>query len=132
MRMLYLTRRPQCIMLQTPSPKTPEFKVLRDWSISIGGVGWSIWEISGCKTSDSPLPLSSKLTDPPRSKVENYMTHPLTTKFLFRKIWFNTEDFQEGTTPGGKNVINKTLVQLKVLGVIFHNILLSISYRKIV
>ena len=52
----------------------------------------------------------------------------------------NVKKFQEGTfgpTPDGKNVINKTLVQLKVLGVIFHNILLvmkhkSISYRKIV
>ena len=52
----------------------------------------------------------------------------------------SVKEFQEGTfraTPDGKNVINKTLVQLKVLGVIFHNILLvmkhkSISYCKIV
>ena len=53
----------------------------------------------------------------------------------------SVKEFQEGTfgptTPYGKDVINKTLVQLKVLGVIFHNILLvikhkSISYRKIV
>ena len=52
----------------------------------------------------------------------------------------SVKEFQEGTfgpTPYGKNVINKTLVQLKVLGVIFHNLLLvmkhkSISYRKIV
>ena len=52
----------------------------------------------------------------------------------------SVKEFQEGTfgpTPDGKNVINKTLVQLKVLGVIFHNILLvmkhkSISYLKIV
>ena len=37
------------------------------------------------------------------------------------------KEFQEGTfgpTSDDKNVINKTLVQLKVLGVIFHNILL--------
>ena len=53
---------------------------------------------------------------------------------------YSVKEFQEGTfgpTPDGKNVINNTLVQLKVLGVIFHNILLvmkhkSISYRKIV
>ena len=52
----------------------------------------------------------------------------------------SVKEFQEGTfgsTPDGKNVINKTLVQLKVLRVIFHNILLvmkhkSISYPKIV
>ena len=51
------------------------------------------------------------------------------------------KESQEGTfgptTPDGKSVINETLVQLKVLGVIFHTILLvmkrkSISYRKIV
>ena len=52
----------------------------------------------------------------------------------------SVEEFQEGTfwpTPDGKNVTNKMLVQLKVLGVIFHNILLvmkhkSTSYRIIV
>ena len=47
----------------------------------------------------------------------------------------SVKEFQESTfgpTPDGKNFTNKTLVQLKVLGVIFHNILLSISYRKIV
>ena len=49
----------------------------------------------------------------------------------------SVKEFQEGTfgsKPDGKNVINKTLVQLKVLGVMMHNILLvmkhkSISYR---
>ena len=47
----------------------------------------------------------------------------------FDSISFAAEsikEFQEGTfgpTPDGKNVINKTLVQLKVLRVIFHNIL---------
>ena len=52
----------------------------------------------------------------------------------------SVKEFQEGTfgpTPDGKNVINKMLVQLKVLGVILHNTVLvmkhkSISYRKIV
>ena len=41
--------------------------MIRDWSISIGGggVGRSIWEINGCKTSDLPFPLGSKLNDPP-------------------------------------------------------------------
>ena len=62
---------------------------------------------------------------------------------LFDSISFAFEsfkEFQEGTfgpTSDDKNVINKTLVQLRVLGVIFHNILLvmkqkRISYRKIV
>ena len=52
----------------------------------------------------------------------------------------SVKEFQEGAfgpTLDCKNVIKKTLAQLKVLGVIFHNILLvmkhkSISYRKMV
>ena len=45
----------------------------------------------------------------------------------------SVKEFQEGTfghtTPDGKDVINKTLEQLKVLGVIFHNILLVIKHK---
>ena len=52
----------------------------------------------------------------------------------------SVKEFQEGTfgpTPDGKNVINKTLVQLNVLGVICDSSLLvikhkSINYRKVV
>ena len=45
----------------------------------------------------------------------------------------SVKEFQEGTfrpTPDGKNVINKTFVQLKVLGVIFHNILLVMKHKR--
>ena len=53
----------------------------------------------------------------------------------FDSISFAVEsdkEFQEGTfgpTPDGKNVPNKTLVQLKVLGVIIHNILLVMNIK---
>ena len=49
------------------------------------GVGRSIWEISGCKTSDPPLPLGSKLTDPPLIegwKLHNHDNPPPPNKIL--------------------------------------------------
>ena len=62
-------------------------KSLRDWSISIGGggVGRSIWEISGSKISDPPFPLGSKLTVPPL--IEGLKLHDPPPH---KKIWFNT------------------------------------------